>query len=104
MRDIAGQLAIISRLEGCHPPSSLCAISGTVRQECKFVTLLARLDESNLSVLDFHLFPEMDRSKEFHLRKDGWWLSRGVRLENLGSLLVTLNRLLATKKPCDPRL
>ncbi|MGA8429311.1 MAG: recombinase family protein [Candidatus Sulfotelmatobacter sp.] len=82
-------------------PSVRTRKKGTIRwrvqpapQECKFVTLLARLDESNLSFLDFHLFADMDRAKEFYLRKDGPWLSRGVLLDDLGSFLVALNTVL----------
>jgi DNA invertase Pin-like site-specific DNA recombinase len=69
-----------------------------VPPECKFVTLLARLDESNLSFLDFHLFVDIDRAKDFYLRQDGWWLSRGVLLDNLGSFLAVLNEVLTRKK------
>ena len=82
-------------------PSVRTRKKGTIRwrvqpvpQECKFVTLLARLEESNLSFLDFHLFADMDRAKEFYLRKDGPWLSRGVLLDDLGSFLVALNTVL----------
>jgi|GEM_PF-4090538 len=85
-------------------PSVRTRKKGTIRwrvhpvpQECKFVTLLARLDESNLSFLDFHLFPDLDRAKEFYLRKDGWWLSRGVHLDDLGSFLAALNTVLTAK-------
>jgi DNA invertase Pin-like site-specific DNA recombinase len=67
-------------------------------EECKFVTLLARLDESNLAFLDFHLFANMDRAKGFYLSKDGCWLSRGVRLDDMGSFLRTLNTVLMTTK------
>lgn len=73
-----------------------------VPQECQCVTLLARLDESNLSFLDFHLFPNLDRRKEFYLRKDGGWLDRGVCLGDLGHFWTALNELLGTEV-CEDR-
>ena len=56
-----------------------------VLQECKFVTLLARLDEGNCAFLDFHVFPEMDRCRRFDLCLRDRWLNRGQLLTDLRS-------------------
>jgi hypothetical protein len=53
-----------------------------VKQECRFVTLLARLNESNDSFLDFHVLPGINRKTRFHIRSDDPWLNSGKRLEN----------------------
>jgi DNA invertase Pin-like site-specific DNA recombinase len=55
----------------------------TARQECEFVTLLARLDTENRSFLDFHIFPSMDRRKRFYVSLADPWLNRGKPLNNL---------------------
>jgi DNA invertase Pin-like site-specific DNA recombinase len=54
-----------------------------VMQECEFVTLLARLDKENRAFLDFHLLPNMDRRKRFHVSLTDPWLSRGQPLNDL---------------------
>lgn len=54
-----------------------------VRHECGLVTLLARLDETNGSFLDFHLVPNVDRLKRFHVSLVDPWLNRGQRLPDL---------------------
>jgi DNA invertase Pin-like site-specific DNA recombinase len=54
------------------------------RQECEFVTLLARLDKEHCSFLDFHVFPTMmDRQKRFHVLLADSWLDRGERFNDL---------------------
>jgi hypothetical protein len=54
-----------------------------VEQECGLVTLLARLDEANRSFLDFHIVPNMDRRKRFHISLGDPWLKRGQPLTTL---------------------
>jgi DNA invertase Pin-like site-specific DNA recombinase len=52
-----------------------------VRRERKFITLLARLDESNRAIVDLHVFPNVDRPKPFQISDS--WLTRGKRLIDL---------------------
>jgi DNA invertase Pin-like site-specific DNA recombinase len=54
-----------------------------VRHERGLVTLLARLDESNNSFLDFHVFPSVSRAKRFDLCLMDDWLRGGQRLSDL---------------------
>jgi DNA invertase Pin-like site-specific DNA recombinase len=54
-----------------------------VAQECRFVTLLARLDEGNRSFLDFHILPDLDRRTRFNISMSDPWLHRGERLYDL---------------------
>jgi hypothetical protein len=63
-----------------------------VRREVKFITLLARLDTTNCSILDLHLFPEIDHSKRFRILLNDAWLNRGKRLSELSRFceVVTL--------------
>ena len=58
----------------------------TLAHERKFVTLLARLDASNSSILDLHLLPNMDRRKIFHISLNDPWLNRGKSLTDLSRL------------------
>jgi len=55
----------------------------TAREECEFVTLLARLDKENRSFLDFHIFPSMDRRKRFYVSLADPWLNHGEPLNDL---------------------
>jgi DNA invertase Pin-like site-specific DNA recombinase len=61
--------------------------------EIRNVTLLARLDESNRSFLDFHVFANVDRAKRFDLRLRDAWLNRGQRLGDLGEFYKVGARL-----------
>jgi DNA invertase Pin-like site-specific DNA recombinase len=56
-----------------------------VRRERKYVTLLARLDNENQAFLDFHVLPNIDRSRRFHVCLTDSWLERGVRLQDPSS-------------------
>jgi hypothetical protein len=57
-----------------------------VAHERKFVTLLARLDASNRSILDLHVLPNMDHRKIFHISLKHPWLNRGKLLTDLSQL------------------
>jgi DNA invertase Pin-like site-specific DNA recombinase len=61
------------------------------RQECKFITLLARLDETNRAVKDFHVFPKIDCCKPFQLREA--WMKRGIRLPNMSRFCEIVKRV-----------
>jgi DNA invertase Pin-like site-specific DNA recombinase len=52
-----------------------------IRRECKFITLVARLDETNRSIIDFHVFRAIDRAKPFQISDD--WIKGGKRLIDL---------------------
>jgi hypothetical protein len=69
-----------------------------VRHECSHVTLLARLDEENRSFQDFHVLPEMDRLKRFHIRLTDPWLSRGLPLNDLSVFCTLVACICADKK------
>jgi DNA invertase Pin-like site-specific DNA recombinase len=55
-----------------------------VRRECKFITLVARLNEINRTIIDFHVFRAIDRAKPFQISDD--WLKGGKRLTDLSQL------------------
>jgi DNA invertase Pin-like site-specific DNA recombinase len=59
---------------------------GPVQDERKCITLLARLDASNSTFLDFYVFPNIDRRKRFHITLSDSWLNRGERLDDLSRL------------------
>ncbi|MFI5450272.1 MAG: recombinase family protein [Candidatus Bathyarchaeia archaeon] len=61
-----------------------------VRHERKFITLLARLDESNRAIVDFHVFPNIDRPKKFQISDS--WLTRGKRLIDLSRFCEVVAR------------
>jgi DNA invertase Pin-like site-specific DNA recombinase len=66
-----------------------------VQHECGLVTLLARLDEENRSFLDFHIVPNMDRRKRFHLSLADPWLKRGQPLTDLRAFCTVAARVRA---------
>jgi DNA invertase Pin-like site-specific DNA recombinase len=49
--------------------------------ERKFITLLARLDEGNRAIVDFHVVPNFNRAKK--LQVSDAWLTRGKQLTDL---------------------
>jgi DNA invertase Pin-like site-specific DNA recombinase len=62
-----------------------------VRHERKFITLLARLDESNRAIVDLHVLPNIDRRKAFQLSDS--WLKRGMRLTELSRMCEVVARV-----------
>jgi DNA invertase Pin-like site-specific DNA recombinase len=54
-----------------------------VPHERKFTTLLARIDQTQTSFLDFHVLPTMDRRRRFFISLNDKWLERGKRLVSL---------------------
>ncbi len=74
-----------------------------VRRERKYVTLLARLDEENRSFLDFHVLPNIDRPRRFHIRHNDPWLNRGLPLDDLSGFckLVAQVRLARSGDGCS---
>jgi len=61
-----------------------------VEHESRHVTLLARLNNENSAFLDFHILPNVDRSKRFHICQTDPWLLRGAYLDNLSGLLTVV--------------
>jgi len=62
-----------------------------VRHERNFITLLARLDESNRAIVDLHVLPNIDRRKAFQLSDS--WLRRGMRLTELSRMCEVVARV-----------
>ena len=55
-----------------------------VQHERKFITLLARLNESNRAIIDLNVFPNIDRPKPFQISDS--WIRRGKQLTELSQL------------------
>jgi DNA invertase Pin-like site-specific DNA recombinase len=64
-----------------------------VWHERKFVTLLARLDANNQAVFDLHVFPNVDRRKQFYISLNDDWLHRGKPLSQLSKLCEVADRV-----------
>lgn len=64
-----------------------------VLHERKFITLLARLDASNSSILDLHVLPNIDRRKRFYISLSDSWLNRGERLNDISRLCEVVARV-----------
>ena len=67
-----------------------------VRGERKFITLLARLDDSNRAIVDFHVFPNIDRPKPFQISDS--WMKRGKRLTDLSRLCEIVMQVHCAKR------
>jgi len=68
-----------------------------VRRECRLVTLLARLDEANHSLLDFHILPGMDRKRRFRISRSDEWLDRGWPLKDVSAFCELVSRVNTSK-------
>ncbi len=68
-----------------------------VRRECKLVTLLARLDESNSDFIDLHVLPGIENSKRFHLKLEDTWLNQGLRLNDLAEFCSVVERVVTDR-------
>jgi hypothetical protein len=66
--------------------------------ESSFVTLLARLDESNHFFLDFHMLPDIDRRSTFRVSLKDPWLNRGQQLTDLSNFCEVAAKVHAAKK------
>ena len=62
-----------------------------VQHERECVTLLARMDNENRSFLDFHVLPNIDRTRRFYIRMSDIWLNRGDRLQDLSSFCTVVH-------------
>jgi len=67
-----------------------------VRHERKFITLLARLDESNRAIVDLHVFPDIDRPNAFQLSDS--WMKRGRRLTELSRFCEVVELLCSDRR------
>jgi len=61
--------------------------------KANMLTLMARLDETNLAFLDFHVFLKFDRLSQLNIRQDDWRLISGVRLSSLRELMTVVKKL-----------
>ncbi|MFZ0738425.1 MAG: recombinase family protein [Candidatus Acidiferrales bacterium] len=66
-------------------------------RERKLVTLLARLDEENRTILDLFVFSKIDCRRRFRIRRDDPWLSDGVRLQALSGFSNVVARVRGTR-------
>lgn len=69
-----------------------------VWHERKYVTLLARLDIKNQAFLDFHILPNIDHPRRFHIRYTDPWLCRGVCLKDLSTFCTLVGHVRSAKK------
>ena len=71
-----------------------------VRRERKFITLLARLDESNREIVDLHIFPNIDRPRPFQI-SDAWMKGgKGLpELSRLCEVVAQVHRGQRSKRP-----
>ncbi|HXM22206.1 MAG TPA: recombinase family protein [Terriglobales bacterium] len=67
-----------------------------IPNECRYVTLLARLGDGNDSFLDFHLLPDIDRCIDISLSDR--WLNRGEQLGDLRAFCKVVTRIAATRR------
>jgi DNA invertase Pin-like site-specific DNA recombinase len=68
-----------------------------VLHEREYMTLLGRLDHENQAFLDFHVLPNIDRPRRFHIRVDDGWLNRGVALTDMSAFCEVEARVRAEK-------
>lgn len=61
-----------------------------VQRESNNITLLARYDRENRSLMDLHLVRNGDRHGRVYLRQTDEWFDRGVRLAGLSDLMAAM--------------
>ena len=66
------------------------------------MTLFARLDEENRTILDLFVFPKIDRRRRFDTRRDDPWLRYGVRFQHLSALFKVVTQVRATRESIVP--
>jgi hypothetical protein len=49
--------------------------------------LIAFLNMKNDDIREMHIFPDMNRTRRFHVTADNTWMKRGDRLETLSQFL-----------------
>ena len=72
-----------------------------IARERKFITLLARLDATNSSILDMFVFPNIDRDGRFEFRLNHPWMNRGKQLGDLSQfceIVSHVQRARSTKR------
>ena len=69
-----------------------------IRNERKFVTLLARLNVSKDAFQDFHILPNIDRRKRFSIDLRDAWLNRGECLSELSQFCEVVDRVSSARK------
>ena len=75
----------------------------TVRRERNFITLLARLDESNHAILDLYVLPNINRTKTFQLSRNDDWLTRGERLNEISRFCEVVEQVRIAKSTARQR-
>jgi hypothetical protein len=69
-----------------------------IQHERKFITLLARLDTSNRSFLDFHVFPRLEHPRRFQVGLSDSWLNRGKRLDDISHFCELVANVRAARR------
>jgi len=77
---------------------TVCWQIDPVGRERKRLTLLARLDTENQAFLDFHVLPNIDRPRRFHIHHSDPWLNRGLRLNDLSAFCTLVGQVRSAKK------
>jgi hypothetical protein len=77
---------------------TLCWLADPPRHERRLITLLARLNPTQLSFQDFHVLPNIDRKKRFSIRPNDEWLERGQPLSKLSDLLDVVEQVRKSRK------
>lgn len=68
-----------------------------IKRECKYVTLVARLDEQNGSIMDLHILPRMDRRGRFRISQNDPYLQRGIRLDSISDFCRVIEQVRAIR-------
>lgn len=63
------------------------------RRERRFITLVARLNPNQPGFHDFHILPNIDYRKSFHIKSHDEWLKRGQPLRKLSDLLRVVDQV-----------
>jgi len=71
----------------------LCWLVDPPPHECRFVTLLARLNPTEPGFHDFHILPNIDHTKRFPIRSNDEWLKRGQPLRRLSDLFRVVDQV-----------
>jgi len=58
-----------------------------VEHERNYITLIARLDRENRSFLDYHVVPNINRPKRFHISDMDQWLLRGIHMNDVAGFI-----------------
>jgi hypothetical protein len=64
-----------------------------VQIERRLITLVARIEDGNESLMDFHFVPSIDGPKRFMLNLNDAWLERALPLEKLSDFCEVVEKV-----------